>query len=63
MGYKIPKKNNINPIEPPCRKTIYYSQQEAEEMIKYIKESRIVRDIRVYKCTICGFWHLTSKSE
>jgi hypothetical protein len=56
MGYKIS-------IEPPCKKTIYNSLEEAQVMIQYINENRRVREIHAYKCTICGFWHLTSKSK
>jgi hypothetical protein len=57
------KLKNINPLEPPCKKTIYNSLAEAEDMIKYIKENRVVRDIKAYKCDVCGFWHLTSRKE
>lgn len=63
MGYKNPYKKNINPVEPPCKKTIYYSPEEAEDMIRYIKETRRVQKIHAYKCLSCGFWHLTSRSE
>jgi hypothetical protein len=63
MGYKLSNPKKIESIEPPCRKKIYSSFDEAQEMIRYIKENRRVREIRAYKCLICGFWHLTSKSE
>jgi hypothetical protein len=63
MGYKLSKIKRIDPIEPSCRKTIYTSAGEAEDMIKYIKETRQVREIHAYKCTTCGYWHLTSKSK
>jgi len=63
MGYKLSKIKKINPIEPPCRKTMYYSIEEANDMIKYIKENRVIQNIHAYKCISCGFWHLTSKSE
>jgi hypothetical protein len=62
MGYKLPKTGKIDPVEPPCKKTIYYSPEEAQDMIKYLKENRTDKTISAYKCTICGFWHLTSKS-
>jgi hypothetical protein len=61
MAYKFTKIKS-NPIELPCRKKMYNSPEEAQDMIQYIKESRQVREIKVYRCTICGFWHLTSKS-
>jgi hypothetical protein len=63
MGYKLSNRKKIDPVELPCSKTIYYSPEEAEDMIRYIKENRRVREISVYKCTSCGFWHLTSKSK
>jgi hypothetical protein len=62
MAYKLPNIKKVSPIEPPCRKTIYNSAEEARDMIEYIKETRVVRDIQAYKCESCGFWHLTSKS-
>jgi hypothetical protein len=61
-AFKISNKPGIAPIEPPCRKTIYTSREEAEAAIAYIREKRRVREIHAYKCTICRFWHLTSKS-
>jgi hypothetical protein len=63
MGYKLSNKKKINPIEPLCKKTIYHSPEEAEDMIRYIKENRRVQEIHVYKCTSCDFWHLTSRSK
>jgi hypothetical protein len=63
MGYKHSNPKKIQSIEPPCRKKIYNSYEEAQEMISYIRENRRVREINAYKCLICGFWHLTSKSE
>jgi hypothetical protein len=62
MGYKQSNIRKADPIEPLCSKTIYNSQEEAQEMIKYIKENRRVHEIRAYKCMTCGFWHLTSKA-
>jgi len=61
MRYKNLKIRNINPFEPSCKKTVYNSAEEAQDMIRHINESRVIREIRAYKCTICGFWHLTSK--
>jgi hypothetical protein len=57
---KLSKKDKISPIGPPCTKTLYDSQADALEAIKYMKEIRVV-ELRPYLCTICGFWHLTSK--
>jgi len=63
MVYKLSNIKKIDPIEPSCKKAIYNSLEEAQDMIRYIKENRRVKEITVYKCTSCGFWHLTSKSK
>jgi hypothetical protein len=63
MGYKLPNIKKINPIELPCKKAMYNSLEEAQDMIRYIRENRRVREIHAYKCMTCGFWHLTSKSK
>jgi hypothetical protein len=63
MSYKPSNIKNINPIEPPCKKTIYNSLEDAQDMIRYIKENRGGKEIHAYKCMTCGFWHLTSKSK
>jgi hypothetical protein len=63
MVYKPSKIKKVQPVELPCKKTTYYSFEEAEDMIRYIKETRVVKEIHAYKCLICGFWHLTSKSK
>jgi hypothetical protein len=31
-------------------------------MIRHILETRVGKEIRAYKCPVCGFWHLTSKN-
>jgi hypothetical protein len=61
MRYKNSDIRKISPIEPLCKKKIYNSLQEAQDMISYIRENRVVREITAYKCSVCGFWHLTSK--
>jgi hypothetical protein len=63
MAYKHLRIKNIDPLELPCRKTIYQTREDALDMIAYIKENRGGPDINVYKCTSCGFWHLTSKTK
>jgi hypothetical protein len=63
MAYKFSNIKKTNPIEPQCSKTIYNSQEDARDMIRYIKENRSVKAIYEYKCSTCGFWHLTSKSK
>lgn len=61
MAYKLLKNKKIEPVKPVCRKTIYYSLEEAQTMIRHINETRITRQINAYQCNICGKWHLTSK--
>ena len=62
MSYKKNMKS-LDPITPACKKTIYNSQEEAEDMIRYIHENRIVKALHAYQCDICGLWHLSSKSK
>jgi biotin synthase-related radical SAM superfamily protein len=63
MVRKFSNIKKIDPIEPVCRKPIYNSMEEAQDMVKYIRENRIVKEIHPYKCTVCGFWHLTSHQK
>jgi len=63
MGYKLSKIRKVSPIEPQCKKAMYNTPEEAQDMVSYIKENRGIQKIDVYKCTVCGFWHLTSKSK
>ena len=63
MHYKKIYHKKTDPLEPVCKKTVYYSLEEAQEMIRYISETRITKGIRAYKCDLCGFWHLTSKID
>jgi hypothetical protein len=63
MGYKLSKKEKIPPVEPPCKKTMFNSFEEAQDMIMYIMETRVVQEIKAYKCNVCGFWHLTSHTR
>jgi hypothetical protein len=63
MGYKHSKIKKINPLEPPCKKPMYNSAEEAQDVINYLRENRDGHAIHVYKCDVCGFWHLTSKSK
>jgi len=61
VGYKLSNIKKIHPVDLPCKKTIYNSLEEAQDMIQYIKENRGGRELLAYKCITCGFWHLTSK--
>jgi hypothetical protein len=63
MAYKPSNFKSVDPIAPACKKSIYNSREDAEEMIRYILEIRNVRELHAYKCTTCGKWHLTSKSR
>jgi hypothetical protein len=60
VKYKLSKIEKIYPVEPPCKKTMYKTKADAQEAIKYVNEIRSV-ELNAYLCTICGFWHLTSK--
>jgi len=63
MAYKPSNFKSIDPIVPSCKKTIYNSCEEAEDMIRYIQENRVVKELHAYQCTTCGLWHLSSKSK
>jgi hypothetical protein len=63
MGYKLSNINKVQPVEPPCKKTIYHTIEEAQDMIRYLKENKTGKEINAYKCETCGFWHLTSRSK
>ena len=63
VAYKTSNFKSLDPIVPSCAKTMYNSLEDAQDMIWYIKENRTVRDLKAYKCTTCGMWHLTSKSK
>jgi hypothetical protein len=61
MKYKPSRIRKIYSIESPCKKTMYNSLIDAKESIEYLQENKNVKDLSAYKCSICGFWHLTSK--
>jgi hypothetical protein len=63
VAYRPKKSGSVDPITPSCKKKMYNSLAEAQDMIRYIKENRIVRELDAYKCPICGMWHLTSQSK
>ena len=53
-----------------CQKYRYSSEEEAKKHIKEIARKSDDREYnkhkipnRAYQCEICGFWHLTSKSD
>jgi hypothetical protein len=60
MTFKISHLRNVYPVESPCKKTMYDSLADATETIEYLKENKGVKNLSAYKCTMCGFWHLTS---
>jgi hypothetical protein len=61
MKYKPSRTKNADHVQSPCKKTMYNSLIEAKESIDYLKENKWVKDLSAYKCSVCGFWHLTSK--
>lgn len=61
MKYKPSGIRKIQPIESLCKKTVYNSFAEAQKSIEYLQENKRARDLSAYKCSVCGFWHLTSK--
>jgi hypothetical protein len=63
VAYNSSKNTSINPISPGCGKKIYNSREEAQEMIQYIQENRVVKDLHSYQCEVCGLWHLSHKSK
>jgi hypothetical protein len=40
---------------------MYNSLIDAKESIDYLQENKGVKALSAYKCSVCGFWHLTSK--
>jgi hypothetical protein len=62
MSYRT-LKSRPGSLNPSCRKTIYHSREEAEDMIRHIRETRVTHEIRAYNCPVCGFWHLTSREK
>ncbi|HVN57575.1 MAG TPA: hypothetical protein VMT63_04705 [Bacteroidales bacterium] len=52
-----------SPLENSCKKAAYHTREDAEDMISHIKETRVTKDIRPYRCTLCGMWHLTSSNR
>jgi hypothetical protein len=61
MKYKPSRIRKINPIESPCKKATYKTFIDATESIDYLQDNKWVKDLSAYKCSVCGFWHLTSK--
>jgi hypothetical protein len=59
--YKSIRVSKVEPVDIPCRKTAYNSPDEAQAAIVYIRQTKYVKDLSAYRCSICGFWHLTSK--
>jgi len=61
MSYKSSGRKAYDPIGPSCKKTMYHSLEEAEDVIRHIRETREVRELKAYQCEICGQWHLSSQ--
>jgi len=63
VAYNSSNKKSYDPIVPSCKKAMYSSLEEAEDMIRYINETRVTRELHAYQCSTCGMWHLSSKSK
>jgi rubrerythrin len=63
MKYNPSNKKKVNSVEAPCKKTMYNSPEEAQDIVDYIRENRGGPELHIYICEICGFWHLTSKTK
>lgn len=63
MAYRFTRKRDIDPLQPKCEKKIYYSLEEAIGVAEHMKSTRYVRNLRPYRCMMCGFWHLTSSHD
>ena len=60
MAYNSSKNRSVDPIGPACKKAVYNSREEAEDMIRHIHETRFTRQLHAYQCPDCGMWHLSS---
>ncbi|MCU0408028.1 MAG: hypothetical protein MUD02_03675 [Bacteroidales bacterium] len=63
MAYRLNNNMSAAPLEARCRKEAYTSMEDARAMARYINETRSSREIRVYKCPVCEYWHLTSRGK
>jgi hypothetical protein len=61
MKYRLSKNEKIQPLSPRCKKTIYDTKADALEAIKHVEGIRRI-ELSAYQCTVCGFWHLTSRT-
>lgn len=50
----------VYPIETPCTKMMYKSENEARAAILYLKDFDGTKNLSCYYCSKCGFYHLTS---
>lgn len=62
MAYQSSNRKLVDPIGPGCKKGMYNSREEAEDMIRHIQETRHTRQLHAYQCDVCGMWHLSSTS-
>lgn len=60
MAYNSSKRSPIEPIGPRCKKGMYSTREEAEDMIRHIQETRYTKQLHAYQCSECGMWHLSS---
>jgi len=63
VSYKSSYNKSVGPIGPSCKKNAYNSREEAEDMIRYIQETRYTKELHAYECLKCGMWHLSSSTK
>jgi hypothetical protein len=57
--YKPTEIREAYPIETPCHKMMYKSEEEARGEILYLKDVKGIKGLSTYLCMKCGFYHLT----
>lgn len=59
-NYKPTIIREVYPIDSPCTKMMYKSEEEARGAILYLKHMGHI-ELDTYCCMKCGFYHLTKK--
>lgn len=56
----MPDTRKLRKRKANCRAKVRYEKSKTAEHAARIRTEKIGYPIRVYKCDICGAWHLTS---